>query len=118
MARHLVAVQEIFQQLGIVVGHLLEVRDAPAFVHRVTMKAASNLIVHAAERHALESALGDMQEMRVARGLMALEQQIHSARVGKLGRLAEAAMLLVEKMERGFNDCVNGSRIEFAASAV
>src|SRR6266481_2826526 len=56
--------------------------------------------------------------MRVARGLIALEQQIHSARVGKLGRLAEAAMLLVEKMERGFNDCANGARIEIAASAV
>src|SRR4029077_2289223 len=56
--------------------------------------------------------------MRVARGLIALEQQIHSARVREFGRLAESAVLLVEKMECGFDDSINDAGVEFATSAV
>ena len=63
----LIAVDIIFQQLGIVVRHFLEVRDAPAFVNRIAMKAAGELIVNAAEGHAFECALGDVEQARIAR---------------------------------------------------
>ena len=47
LARHLIAVQKILQQLRIVVGHFFEVRHAPAFVHRVAVKPAAELVVNA-----------------------------------------------------------------------
>jgi hypothetical protein len=40
VSRHLIAMQEILQQLRIVVRHFLEVRHAPAFVHRIAVKSA------------------------------------------------------------------------------
>ena len=51
IAGNLPTMNVILEQLRIVVGHLLEVRHEPAFVHGVTMKAAGELIVHAAARH-------------------------------------------------------------------
>ncbi len=53
-AQALKAVQVVAQQLGVVVEHLLEVRNAPALVHAVAMKAAGELVVDAAAGHVLE----------------------------------------------------------------
>ena len=66
VVRHLIAVQIIFQQLGIVVRHFLEVRDAPALVNRIAMEAAGDLIVNAAQGHSFERAFGDVQQARIA----------------------------------------------------
>ena len=104
IARDLIAVEEIFQQLGIVIRHFLEVRDAPALVNRIAVEAAADLIVDAAESHAFEGAFGNVEQVRIARGLIALEKQVDSACVREFRGLAKAAVLLVEEMQRGFDD--------------
>ena len=111
----LIAVQIIFQQLGIVVGHFFEVGDAPAFVDGVAMEAAGDLIVDAALGHAGEGAFGDVQQTFGAGGLVAFKQQIGGTGVREFRGLAEAAVLVIEHAERGFDDGVDDSRVEFAA---
>ena len=39
---------------GVVVEHLLEVRDEPHGVHAVAVEPAADLVVHPAERHSVE----------------------------------------------------------------
>ena len=82
------------------------------------MKPAAHLIVNASQRHALERALGDVQQLRIARGLVALEQQIHGARVRKFRRVAEAAVRLVKLLERRIDHRVNHARVENSARAM
>ena len=48
------AMDIIAQKLGVVVEHFLEVRDDPAFVNAVAMKAAGELIIDAAAGHLFE----------------------------------------------------------------
>ena len=48
------AVHVIAQQFGVVVEHLLEVRNDPALVDAVAMEAAGELVVDAAARHFLK----------------------------------------------------------------
>ena len=48
------AVHVIAQQLGVVVEHLLEMRNDPALVDAVAMESAGELVVDAAARHLLE----------------------------------------------------------------
>ena len=50
----LIGVHVVLQQLGVVVGHLFEVRHDPALVHRIAMKSAGQLVVHAAAGHLFE----------------------------------------------------------------
>ncbi len=54
VAGYLPGVHVILQQLRIVIGHLLEVRHAPALVHRVAVESAGHLVVHSAARHLLQ----------------------------------------------------------------
>ncbi len=70
----LIAVQIIFQQLGIVVRHFLEVRHAPALVHRIAMKAAADLIVKSARGHSVQSFLRDGLQLRASGPFRAFEQ--------------------------------------------
>ena len=55
--------QVVLQQLGIVVGHFLEVGDQPAFIHGIAMEAASELVVDAAASHFFEGGFGHGEEM-------------------------------------------------------
>src|SRR5256885_11088656 len=48
------AVEKVLEQLGIVVGHFFEVGNEPAFVDRVAMEAAGELVVDAAAGHFFE----------------------------------------------------------------
>ena len=48
------AMHVIAQQLGVVVEHLLKVRNHPALVHAVAMKSSGKLVVDAAPRHLLK----------------------------------------------------------------
>ena len=54
--------QIIFQQPGIVVSHFFEVGDQPAFINRVAMKAARELILDAAASHLFQRALRHRQQ--------------------------------------------------------
>ncbi len=48
-------------ELGVVVEHLLEVRDEPAGIRRVAMEAAAELVVDAAGRHGVERPAGHVE---------------------------------------------------------
>jgi hypothetical protein len=54
VAGHEPAVQVGGHEEGVVVEHLLEVRHEPALVHRITVKAAGDEVVHAAGCHPVE----------------------------------------------------------------
>ena len=73
-----------FQQLRIVVEHLLEMRHEPALVDGIAGKAAADLIVDAAERHPLEASAGTVavRDPRPAAGGHSAEM---NSRIGGLG---------------------------------
>ncbi len=50
---------------GVVVQHLLEVRNQPVGIHRVAMEATPQLVVHAARRHGLERVGDHFQSRRL-----------------------------------------------------
>ena len=50
-------------QLGIVVQHLLKMRDVPVLINAVSMEAAADLIVHAARCHLLQSECCHLQRL-------------------------------------------------------
>ena len=99
--------QVAFQQLGVVVGHLLEVGHVPALVHRITVEAARQLVVHAAAGHAVERGADDGEQVRLAAGLVLLQQQLQGRRMGKLGRAAEAAIADVKELGGRFDNRVH-----------
>ena len=53
---HEPAVEVRRDEQGVVVEHLLEVRDEPALVDRIAVKAAADQVVHAARGHGVERA--------------------------------------------------------------
>ena len=91
----LVAVQVVAQQFGIVVEHLLEVRNRPALV-AIAVKAAGQLVVHSAPRHFFERSGEGLARNLVAATDGDLQQQFERRRVGKLRLRAEAAVPRIE----------------------
>ncbi len=96
LARDLVAVQKIVQQFRIVVRHFLEMRHAPALVHRIAMEPAGHLVIHAAGAHFLERERGHFQHPRAAACLVAFEQQIERRRMRKFRRAAKSSVARIE----------------------
>ncbi len=84
------------QQRAVVVEHFLEVRDLPFRVHAVAGKPAPQLVVDAAERHALEGICRDALRRVVAGGRMAPQAQLELGRVRKLRGAAETAVPRIE----------------------
>src|SRR5580704_6855762 len=118
MARDLITMQKILQQLGIVVSHFLEVRDAPALVHGVTVESTGQLIVYAALGHTRQRALDDVQQSGVARRLITFEQQVNRTGVRKFRRAPETTVRFIEQMQRRFQDGIHYARVEFTARRV
>ncbi len=96
VARRLPCLQVDHRQQGIVVQHFLEVGRQPALVGAVAMKAAAEVVVHAAAGHAIQRQANHVQGVVVAEALPAAQQQAQVHRVRKLGRAAEAAVRRVE----------------------
>ena len=69
------------REQGVVVQHLLEVRDEPDRVDRVAVEAAGELVVDAAGRHVVERQLGHPQRLGAAR-LPVLRSRNQSAHEG------------------------------------
>ena len=66
----LVGMHIIFQQLGVVVAHLFEVRHYPAFIHRVAMKTSGQLVVDTAVGHVLKRGDDDVSQVVMIRPLV------------------------------------------------
>ncbi len=50
-----IRIQVCAGQLGIVVQHLLEMRNVPILIDTVSMESATNLVIHAAGCHLMQS---------------------------------------------------------------
>ncbi len=82
-------------QQGVVVEHLLEVRDHPVAVHGVAGEAAAELVVDAAARHPLAGVRRHLQRaLRAGAGVVPQQELDHHGR-RELRRPAEPAALRV-----------------------
>ncbi len=105
-AGHRVRHREQFQELRVVVEHLLEVRHEPALVDRVARKAAAEVIVDPALADALERQQHAREKRRRRGARLALlarcalaraPQQLEQRALRKLRRAAQAAMRGVDR---------------------
>ena len=84
------------RQLGVVVQHLLEVGDEPHRIGRIPVEPPTELVVHAAVRHAVERGLKHLGGIRESLELAA-EQELQGHGLGELRRAAEPAPPRVER---------------------
>ena len=84
------------RELGVVVEHLLEVRDQPVRVGRVAMEAAAQLVAQAAVGHRLERASCEEERPRISGREVVAEQEFDGHRLRELRGAAPAAVRPVE----------------------
>ena len=90
------------RQLGVVVQHLLEVRNEPLGVRRVAMEAATELVVHPAVGHRVKRPTCHRERPLIAGGGVAAQQELDRHRLRELRRPAPAAICRVERrLDRG-----------------
>jgi hypothetical protein len=105
-------VHVVEQKAGVVVQHLLKMRDDPALVHTVAMKTAGKLVVHPTASHLFERGHGGtaccpvLLAIRLACDGLAgkMKQQIERGRMWKLRLCAEAAVTRIELVQRSLRD--------------
>ena len=90
----------IAQQFGVVVEHLLEVRNHPALIHAVAVKAPGKLVVDAAARHLFKRRREGIPRLLVVAAHRHLQQQVQRRRVRKLRLRTEAAIARVKLAQR------------------
>ena len=69
----LVSVDIVPEKLRVVVGHLFEVGDYPAFVYGVAVKASPKLVIDAAEGHLIQGLVDDDIQPVLAGGVVSGE---------------------------------------------
>src|SRR6266850_2714746 len=115
--RGLPDVEIILQELGIVVGHFLEVGDEPAFIDGIAMEAAGKLIVDSAAGHLFEGGFSHGEEVFFFRLLVAFEDEVDGGGVWKFRGAAEAAVFYVEQLRDGIDLGGDDAGIEFGVGA-
>ena len=88
------------QQLGVVVEHLLEVRNQPPVVDGVACDATAGLVEDAAAQHRPHLRLGGLQRAVVAGEAMVGEQEVGHRCLRELRRPVEAAVHVVDGASR------------------
>ena len=68
------AVDVILQKLGIVIGHLFEVRNNPAIIDGVTMEPSGKMVIHSAARHFVERQPGHVMRSLICGASGVIEQ--------------------------------------------
>ena len=89
-------VQVHARQLGVVVEHLLEVRDEPRGVGCVAVEPAAELVADATGRHRVQAPPRNRKRSRVPRRRVPAEEGLDRHRLGELGRPSPAAVDGVE----------------------
>ena len=87
-------------------------RHEPVRVHGVTRETAAELIVKPARRHAIASMHDHRSRFVIAETLCTMQQQRRHARLRKLGRIAEPAILFVERLLEQFTRAADDFRCE------
>ena len=107
-------------ELGIVVEHLFEMRDEPAFIHRIACEAAPQMIVDAALGHVVEHARRGRFEGMAVRGRGAAQmrppEEGENPGLGKFRRALEAAIFRVHQLDEFAGHKVGDLRGGFAGS--
>ena len=93
-----------FEDLRIVVEHLLEMRHEPFGVGRVAGVAAAEMIVDAARVHRLEHRAQSLAEGRIAAAEHLVPEKAEDRRIGEFGRAAEAAMDGIDRAQKRVAD--------------
>jgi hypothetical protein len=88
-----------FENLRVVVEHLLEMGHEPFGVGRIAGVAAAEMVVDAACAHRLEQCSHRLAEPRVAAPEHLVPEKAEDRRVGKFRRAADAAMNRIERGE-------------------
>ena len=114
LARHLVGLEVEPRELRVVVEHLLEVRHEPTRVHGVAVKAASDLVVHAALRHPVAGEEHRFEQRRVAGRAVLPQEELEGGRVRELGRPAEPAVGAVDVREESLRGTAREGGVEGA----
>ena len=96
-----VAIEVKTEQLGVVVKHLLEVRHQPLSIDRVAGKAAADLIMDAACRHAFAGVEHHVHRLLFFGANPVAQQEGRMAGRGELGRVAPPAVLAVVSLLQG-----------------
>ena len=86
--------------------------DGPALVHAVAAEAAAELVEDAAPGHVVEGGECHVPRPGLAAGAMAPQQQEQVLGAGKLGGLAEAAVVGVEGLGQAIHRRIQGRRGE------
>jgi len=99
VSRHLPGCQVHVRELGVVVQHLLEMRDLPCGVGRVTMETATQLIPDSTAHHPSECLLHHHEGGRCSGPPMVSQQKLETRRHGELRSASKAAVLSIERTE-------------------
>jgi hypothetical protein len=83
------------EELGVVLEHLLVVRDLPLTRRRVAEEPALDLVVHAARGHRAKRLVQHVREVRIAVAAVFVEQEAKQANLWELRRATESAELRV-----------------------
>ena len=93
-----------FEDLRVVVEHLLEMRHEPFGVGRIAGVAAAEMIVDAASVHRLEHGAQSFAEGRLAAAEHLVPEEAEDRRIGEFGRAAEAAMHGIDRAQKRVAD--------------
>ena len=98
--------REQFEDLRVVVEHLLEMRHEPFGVGRIARIAAAEMIVDAARVHRLEHGAHRLAEGRIAAAEHLVPEEAEDRRVGEFRRAAQAAMDGIDRAYQRIADAV------------
>ena len=106
--------EEVHRDLRLVVEHFFKMRNEPAGIDRVAVKAAADMVMHAPPRHGAQGVGGHAHRLGAGFGIAALqlgatEEKGQYGRPGKFGRAAKATLpgvvvlikILIPALKRG-----------------
>src|SRR6266852_5528598 len=108
---------EPIHQAGVVLEHLLEMRNAPVLRGRVAEEPALDVVVGAACGHSVERVLRHGAQLLVPAQLRLLEQKEDGIGLRKLGRGSEATVFRVVSILDGTKDGVDDRVVERTRAA-
>ena len=107
IARDLVRGKIQRRKLGIVVEHLLEMRHKPAFIHRIAVKSAAQMVVEPPLGHFSQGHQSGIPNRAVFCRIILPKQQVDGAVRRKFWSRAESAMIRIERAQQLADSCRN-----------
>ncbi len=92
VSRALISKREQLENEGVVVEHLLEMRDQPALVHGIARESAAEMVVDAALAHARQRKLDQAEVAFIVQAQAGAPEKLEHHGLRELGRAAHPAM--------------------------